>query len=258
MNDKESTYSLHNIDNYYKVLNCNICNVATKISELFIEYFKYIRENIKLRKSNFSQFLIIRGLDTIVNVFTSILFNTNNLEMAYFHSQKAFYFYVEFVGQISEDEKMFLQLSSRDAVMYVYKKTIFEINSKVNNFNSHCSEKCDAIYSYIELYKTLLLKIINNDFSNEDTIKSVEIICDKLNGLSDFNKIAFLNEIIEKMYYRIDDPICFFSVCELLCKKIAKNSKQLTSKCLDKFLSDDFDEILFKDEPNKFVNWFLN
>ena len=60
--------------------------------------------------------------------------------MTYFHSQKSFYFYVEFIGQISEDQHSFLHLSSKDASIFVYKKTIFEINDEIiknSSQNSH-------------------------------------------------------------------------------------------------------------------------
>lgn len=129
--NKEVNYSLHNNENYKKELDYEISEIIEKISQLFMDYFKFITENIKLKKTNFSRFIITRGLDTLVNVFNHILFYTKNLDVTYFHSQKAFYFYAEFVGQISEDEKMFLQLSSRDATTYVYKKTIYEINNDI-------------------------------------------------------------------------------------------------------------------------------
>ena len=159
--NKEVNYSLHNNENFRKELEPEISDVIKKISELFIDYFKFIIENIKLKKSNFSRFIITRGLDTIINVFNNLLFYTKNLDVTYFHCQKAFYFYVEFVGQISEDEKMFLQLSSRDATTYVYKKTIFEINNEIRKNNEDISDytrlKLDIVNSYIDLYKTLYL-----------------------------------------------------------------------------------------------------
>ena len=135
MANKEVNYSLHNSENYKKELECELNDVVNKLSELLIEYFKFITDKLTLKKSKFSRFIITRGLDTITNVFNCILFYTKNLELTYFHSQRAFYFYVEFVGQISEDEKMFLQLSSRDATTYVYKKTVFEINNEEKNNN---------------------------------------------------------------------------------------------------------------------------
>ena len=257
--DKEANFSLHNNENYRKELEPEIRDILKKISQLFINYFKFITGNIKLTKSNFSRFIITRGLDTIINVFNNILFYTKNLDLTYFHCQKAFYFYVEFVGQISEDEKMILQLTSRDATTYVYKKTIFELNNDIRKNNEYISDytrlKLDIINSYIDLYKTLLLKLINNDFLNNEKLISIENIYNKLNNISNKSKIKVLNEIVEKMYYLIDDDKYFFDSCEILIKKINKNQELLYLN--NKFLCEEFNDKL-KDNCDKFINWLVN
>lgn len=259
--NKELNYSLHNNENFKKELESEITHIIKKLSDLFIDYFKFIIENIKLKKTNFSRFIITRGLDTIINVFNNILFYTKNLDLTYFHCQKAFYFYIEFVGQISEDEKMFLQLSSRDATTYVYKKTIFEINNEVRKNNEDISDytrlKLDIINSYIDLYKTLLLKLINNDFFNNEKLLSIQYIYNKLNNLTNKSKIELLNQIIEKLYYQIKDDNYFFDSCELLVKKICKNQDLLNDNCLSKFLSEEFNDKIVENH-DKFITWLLN
>jgi hypothetical protein len=260
LGNKEINYSLHNAENYKKELDSEITYVVEKISQLFIDYFKFITENIKLKKSNLSQFIIIRGLDTIINIFNYILLYTKNIDLVYFHCQKAFYFYTEFVGQISEDEKMFLQLTSRDATTYVYKKTIFEIPSDIIKNNEEVSDytrgKLDIINTYIDLYKTLLFKIINNDFTNIKNLEKIEFIYKKINGLTDKSKVKNLNEIIEKIFYRIENSDHFFDVCVLLIKKFIKNQQEINN-CLDKFLSDEFNDKLH-DTSERFISWFMS
>ena len=191
--NKEFNYSLQNNENFKKDIESDVTDIVKKLSELFIDYFHFIKENIKLKKSDFSRFIIARGLDTIINVFNNILFYTKNLDVTYFHCQKAFYFYVEFVGQISEDEKLFLQLTSRDASRYVYNKTIFEINNDNRKNNEAISDytrvKLDIVNSYVDLYKTILLKLINNDFMNSENTRIVGNIYDKLNNLTNKTKI---------------------------------------------------------------------
>ena len=262
LGNKEVNYSLRDNENFKKDLETEINNVVKKLSELFIDYFKFIIENIKLKKSNFSRFIITRGLDTIINVFNHILFYTKNLDVTYFHCQKAFYFYVEFVGQISEDEKMFLQLTSRDATRYVYNKTIFEINNEIRKNNEDISDytrvKLDIINSYVDLYKTLLLKLINNDFLNNEKLIIIENIYNKLNNLTNKSKIKFLNDVIEKLYYHIKDDKYFLNSCEFLVKKFCKNQELLSyDKCLNKFLSEELNDKL-DENFDKFINWLIN
>ena len=125
----ENNYSLHNVDNFSKTLDISVNDVVKKYTELVIEYLKFIYENIKVQNLTYSKFIVIRGLETITNVFSIILYYTKNIDLTYFQCQKSFYYYIEFIGQISEDQHTFLHLSSRDAITYVYKKTFFEINN---------------------------------------------------------------------------------------------------------------------------------
>jgi hypothetical protein len=256
---KEVNYSLHNSENFKKELDCEISDVADKLSLLFMDYFKFILENIKLKRSSFSKFIIIRGLDTIVNVFNNILFYTKNLNATYFHCQKAFYLYVEFVGQISEDEKTFLQLSSRDATKYVYSKTIYEINNELRKLNGEMTDytklKFEIINYYTDLYKTLLLHLINNN-CNIDYVNYLEDLYKKINKLNNKSQVEKLNEMVEKFYYYVHDVDKFYSIVSSIVKKMVKNPEILDNK-INKFLSEEFLDKL-NETPDKFITWFMN
>lgn len=121
---QNSQYSLYNSDNYKPT-------ISSSIEEIQHTYNLIIAEYGKLNKMNTSKYVFIteRGLDTISHVFILLLFYTKNLNMTYYHSQKAFYYYIEFIEQITGDTNC-LKLNSTDAMMFVYKKTIFEINQK--------------------------------------------------------------------------------------------------------------------------------
>ena len=225
----DNNYSLSTIENFKKKIDCDVNVVAQKYSDLIIEYFKFIFENINIKKSSFSKFIIIRGLDTITHVFTNILYYTKNIDLTYFHCQKSFYFYVEFVGQISEDEKTFLQLTSRDATTYVYKKTIFEINNEVKkniesqaNF-SETNDKIQIINLYINIYKTMLYKIINSE-NLINNLKYIDVLNDifrKLNKIKlKKDNIIVLNNIFDKFYFIINDNEKYFETIQNIIKKI--------------------------------------
>jgi hypothetical protein len=258
--NKEQMYSLNNSENYKKELDIEIIHIIEKVSELFLEYFKFIKENIKIKKSNLSKFIIIRGLDTIVTIFNYILFYSKNIDMTYFHCQKAYYFYIEFVGQISDDEKTFLQLNSRDATLYVYKKTIFELYGEIkkNNedINDYTRVKIDIINIIIDSYKTILLKLINNDFMNMDKIDIIENIYKKFNSLTNKSNVKQLNNIIEKLYYDIEDIDYFLDVCLFISKKIIKNNN-IIENCSLKISNEELKNKI--NEPvEKFCIWFTS
>ena len=262
--NKDNNFSLQNLDNYRKNIDNTTSEITEKYHMLISEYFKFITENIKVKNSNFAKFIITRGLDTITNVFNNIFYYTKNIDLTYFHCQKSFYFYVEFVGQISEDEKMFLQLSSRDATTYVYKKTIFEINGEckknvdLNSNINTINEQLSIINNYINIYKTLVYKIIQNCnlTSKQNNMEFFEKICKKINktNLNDEN-IVLLDNIIDKLYFAISDVDYFFDTIQEFLKKM----KPIHLKKCEKKILYKTDEITEKldETPEKFINWFL-
>ena len=261
--NKDNNFSLQNLDNYRKKIDNTTSEVTEKYYMLIAEYFKFITENIKVKNSNFAKFIITRGLDTITNVFNSIFYYTKNIDLTYFHCQKSFYFYVEFVGQISEDEKMFLQLSSRDATLYVYKKTIFEINNECKNTNESSklvNDQIAIINSYINIYKTMVYKIIqsdrNNNINNNLYIETFEKICKKINKTNLNNEnVVLLNDIMDKFYFITDDNIdYFFDIVQEFTKKMKQSHLK---KCEKKICVEEL-SIKLNDTPEKFISWFLS
>jgi hypothetical protein len=259
---KEMNYSLYNLDNYKKELDCEVCDVVSKLSQLYLEYYKFISENIKLKRRNLSKFIIIRGLDTIINVFNYILFYTKNIDVTYFHCQKSFYFYVEFVEQITEDEKMFLQLSSKDATMYVYKKTIYEINKTVikneDLISDYSNIKLNIIESYASLYKTLILHLINNDYNNKNHLILLKELFDKLEKVNDKSIIHRFNPIVDHLYYNISDVNKFYTIILAIAKKIIKNVDTKYIEIIElNIKKDEFENKLKEEEVDKFIAWFM-
>uniref|UniRef100_A0A6C0ERH4 Uncharacterized protein n=1 Tax=viral metagenome TaxID=1070528 RepID=A0A6C0ERH4_9ZZZZ len=260
--NKDTNNSLHNIDNYKKELTSSIFEIIDKYFKLINEYFKFIIENIKFKNTSYSKFIVIRGLSTITNVFSYLLYYTKNIELTIYHCQKSFYFYIEFVEQITEDEKMFLQLTSRDATTYVYKKTIFDINSEYKKIFAICSEeslnKFNMINIYINIYRTVINKILQLDNLkyNKSNIDYFEQIHHKLHNLN-LNKLQLSNieNFIEQIYDKIDDSKFFFETILIFIKKINKNL-DLIQKCKTKMLY--HSQECLNETPEKLISWLIS
>ena len=123
---------------------------------------------INICYKNMSPFIIIRGLDTITHVFIMLLYYTQHLETVYIYSQKSLYLYIEFIDQIAFDSNSFLQLSSKDAVIYVYKKTLYEIKPANLKKNENV-ERHKKISLFIEYCKSILHFIIQEENFPETT-----------------------------------------------------------------------------------------
>ena len=214
-------YSLHNTENYKTSMQYSASEILNKYNLLIIEYLNFIIESINVKNNAYNKFVILRGLKTITHVFNIILYYTKNLDVAYYHSQKSFYFYIEFIGQISEDQHTFLQLNSRDAMMFVYKKTIYEINNEIKKQLVYPTADVSAKLDTLNMNITILTKIISYmvngfDFLKEnkkDTfklfIKKIEKICEKLNN----DKI---NNDAYHTIYKLTDSICNNGVDNIL------------------------------------------
>jgi hypothetical protein len=242
-NNTDNIYSLHNLDNYNKNLTNSTHDIIKKYCEIINSFFKIIVENLKVKKNEYSKFIIIRGFETITNVFNNILYYTKNLDLTYYHCQKSGYYYVEFIQQITEEQHVFLQLSSRDASTYVYKKNIFEINHDITKniakSNKELKNKLDVINKHTNIFKYILesnLQIF--DLENESLEKKVELI-NKLEIIYEHIYLLKLDENSTKIIHKCVELIneinikneksneLYLDTIFTLLKKCSKNTNNI-------------------------------
>ena len=208
-------------------------------------------------KQNY-KFIFERGIETLIHVFTIIFYYTKNLELTFYHSQKAYYFYIEFIEQISDDNINFLHLSSRDAVMFVYKKTIFEINNEyrknIKELSIDEQQILSTIDTYINIYKNILLFVVKHNNSN--SINYINFCCDNIKYISDtINKNKIKTHQIQYIYLfskLLDNPNIniqdFFSLLDEFIKKLT-NKKKIDENILKRNICD-----IREPELNNFIN----
>ena len=173
---------IQNLEYYNDSLNENLITIFTKYNSLMVEYLKYCYDNIYIQNIEYQKYIIKQGISTIKHVFKMLLIYTKNLEMTFYNCHKSYIYFIEFIGQISEDNHSFLQLNSKDASLFVYKKTIFEINNDVvKNYKSDDNIKSilSSIDILIDLYNNILFKLIDNNDLNS-IIKIVNIDLQKI------------------------------------------------------------------------------
>jgi len=204
--------SLTNLENYKHDIEYSITDANTKYINIMFEYLTNITENMNIKNTNYSKFIIIRGIETITHTFKHILYYTNNLDLTYFHSQSALYLYIEFITQITTERNIFLQLNSRDASMYVYKKTIFELDrthcKTVYNSNKINTEHIKQINEFIELSMIIICFIINNESFvniNKVLIHNITNLCYNIVNMSlSSSEYSLCNLFIQKINISFD------------------------------------------------------
>ena len=125
---KTANFNLSDRKNYNKNFKKNLTFYVREYVVLmkeFIEYFdKYIEYN------NYKKYYIVyKGLQSIKHIFLMVLLYTKNLSLTLYHCKKSFLYYVEFISQIGDEGNSYLQLNSKDAILFIYKKSIFELNN---------------------------------------------------------------------------------------------------------------------------------
>lgn len=200
ISNMDTTYSLNNNDNYLKTFP-NKYDALNKLSDIICEYIKIIFENKKMTSSKYSHFVMLRGLETLINVYLILLYNTNNLDLAIYHTHRSFVFYLEFVEQITDEQHTFLQLTSRDATMYVYKKTIFDVKREIS-IDDTSEKNVDFTYmnNMAQLFKLIGRILIHQKKENQINIEKLKFLFHKMKknkySLEHISKlISFLSKL---------------------------------------------------------------
>jgi len=151
------------------------------LSEFWDCYFKNIVSTNptlkKNEKSEYNQYVFTRGLDTITHIFIYTMLTSNNIEIAYTNAEKGIYYYIEFMNQMKEHKQMNLSLTTRDAVLYVYKKIIYSKDATPFTY-SFSETNTTQIYNYFGIFYNKLLELYleteNNTKYKKDVIELLQ------------------------------------------------------------------------------------
>ena len=231
---------ISNTDNYNQ--NFEFSDTKTYVGryvELINEYMLYVVENMIIQDDAYLLFLIQRGVETIMHCFKFLLMYTKNLELTIYQCKKALYYYIEFIGQISDVSvhHSYLQLNSKDATLFVYKKTIYDINNVYRkNFIQSKNDKqfLNSISNIIVLFNATLFHLLQKErlkYSKKESI--IHFAIDRATSITDklFTKNNyFLTDIktelclfVFRIFQTYDiDTIKYSNICEIFIKKLRK------------------------------------
>lgn len=265
------THALQNTDNYKANFECGTSEIFAKYLGLVTEYLIQCAEGIYIRNPIYYRYILCKGIDTITHVFRLLLLYTKNLPLTYHHCQKSFYYYVEFIGQIGDDNHSFLQLNSKDASLFVYKKTIFDINNEYRKeFGSEISSSqiMTNIDKLLGVYnRSLCLAIQTQECDPEmksslitETEKAVGKLSQNLLNLAlagDETAYGDKLAVLEHLEKRLDSQdTSNIPIIETMARKLRKRKMSIEQLNL-KIGNSDFNELKNTYTPLRFVNWLL-
>lgn len=272
------TNSLKNCDNYKPTLINSSVEIYSKYIGIIQEYIIQSVGKICIRDDTYYKYVICQGIDAISHVFKMILLHTKNLPIAYYHCQTSFYYYIEFMEQLGENTNSFLKLSSKDATLFVYKKTIFEIDTELvkhgivkHSIVKHSKSSTNTIMNNVEVlvhtYNSLLKNVITDfDFKQTDKHGIVNKIDQSLSKFSqnilnvsislteeEYNeKLNILDEFYKMLSASQESNAIIY--LEILARKL-KTSNINYDDIYSNLLSDNNDTKLTTLTPIKYINW---
>jgi hypothetical protein len=201
---KQCIFEISKVENYNENINESSNIIYEKYIQIICQYLFFITENTKITNYSYFHFILIKGFETISHVFINLLYYTKNIDITYYNSQKAFYYFLEFIEQTNNLENCYLKLNTKDAILYVYNKTLFEINlNKKREINILNDEKIifDNLILLKQIHTSFLIILINDTKDkNNFNIKIFEAINLFVCLFKDMNykNIVLVNQFFEK------------------------------------------------------------
>lgn len=273
MNIKEEAI-LSNKQNYKDTFDTSNCLVYhKKYMDIMNAYLEYTIEHINIQNPTYFTFIIHRGLISICHIFNLIFLYTKNIDLTLIHCKKALYYYIEFIGQIGEESHSYLQLNSKDATLFIYKKTIFEIDAEhrkqfiLKEGEKQFLNKLTIINTIANELLLLILQekgplnIIKKEVIINYTIQHTKKLLQKLLNKKYFSSLSSDSLTMVLFFIRFLQlqklPLeRFLEVCETFFKKLHK--KELTLKQLKSKLYNPKNTIFQKRlAVVKYINWLF-
>lgn len=191
-----NVHQTHNNSSYIDIINVNQENILQLLEEYKIYQEKhnpvpwfnsYIFNSIQNEIKQNTQFSInldnpqkrmpiftydsymtiyTKGLNILLSVYKEILFVTKSSQLAYYHTQKTYFNYLEYIQQACS-ESMF-KISLQDISMFLYRKTIFQLNQswrKNIQYSEQEQENYKQIYQWCSDIKYIFIHIHSCIFS---------------------------------------------------------------------------------------------
>jgi len=257
-------YDVSDVANYLECYMVTPAEMFSRYLGVMTEFVTQAVDTVSISNIDYFKHIMVKGMENITHVFRMILLYTRNLDVAVYNSKKSVYYFIEFIGQIGDDSHEYLKLSSTDATLFVYKKTIFALSQARRKEHSDSDEenamvtKCffhmtelwlsamrQAISQRVKIrndeamtaldevrsYAAAILGLVPRRISLETAsqrLESMLAFSDAVKALSNTVNI----ELLEAMCKRVEKESL---ATELIGKAVVDNADKLTTTSVKKF-----------------------
>lgn len=212
---------LDNVENYKPSIEVSESVLFLKYVGLIHELIECCSESLIIKNKNYLKYIMIKGIQNTLYIYTFLLLYTNNVDLSVYHTQKSILYYIEFVGQLGEDSHNLLKLNTQDATLFIYKKTIFDVNNEHRKKfveSEDTKYKLEILEQYNDIYNKLVIHLIDTYEFTGDSMSEIQKIL--------FTKIY---KIVETL---IQIPLLCYH-CNIDVKTKLDHNKELVSIILN-------------------------
>ena len=202
MSTQEELYNLTTKSNYRPSFLEDMDVLLISYITIIHHYIVYFFEN----KETIKPVIMNKGINMLSHIFVILLHYSKNLGLTIHHSKTSIVYYVEYINQITDkDDNMFFNLSLKDAIIYVYTKTIYVVPEEIRK--SHIlttleKQQLENLQDAILKYTHFIENIVTLECFQNATIKQKE---DFLKNLLEIIKTGIIELHNSTMF--IDDLI---------------------------------------------------
>ena len=233
------------------ILNCDIQDVnlyndtlneqyiveyVIKYLSVIVSFIEYAYHENNKNKNGYLNFVVHQGIQTMHHIFLNLLMYTKNIELVFSNLKKAYYYYIEFIQQIKKDEHQFLKFSVKDAILFVYKKTINDLNDQFvrqhvcNTYNQNVLNAVEDISIQWNDLVYFMSKIVRKDSNKKDNCQMFRDLSNRILVLCQSqltNELKLLN--VDLIETEIKDKVIKCTDVEEVVKEISCEIEQVQS-----------------------------
>jgi hypothetical protein len=152
--------SLQQTENYCESLQATEHECFRQYARIIKEFWMEFAEKIVFQDERRKRYTLLKGVETIAHIFLISLMYSNNLDMSVESAQKGQMCFLEFISQMGEDSSV-LNIGLVDAIMFTYRKTIFDIPVEIKKDFAECDFLIPYVKLYIDIHNTALSGVIS-------------------------------------------------------------------------------------------------
>ena len=230
-------------------------------SKIMNDYLYHFTESEKYKKAGKDcTYLLINGFTTLTHVFKIMLNHT--LTLAIENTEKAIYYYTQFIEQMDENIMYDLNVSSNNASLFVYKKTITNLQEKQNIVSSDCIKNINDL---LLIYRRLFDKLIQKNGYNSSIPSKLNTLAIELHN-NNSGELVFHTELVNVMLFINHLPhtkekelpeSTLYDAIYLYIKKYRKYALTL-EKIFKKKAEPNYDSKLMNESVTNYIKWLLD